>query len=81
MRNVVLSDSGSVSKIFLSTLVFWGIVTGLQAINNDSGKITLEKIWKERVFEPKTIRLGKSMADGERYTLVEKKLPDQCLSV
>jgi dipeptidyl-peptidase 4 len=72
MRNVVLSDSGSVSKIFLSTLVFWGIVTGLQAINNDSGKITLEKIWKERVFEPKTIRLGKSMADGERYTLVER---------
>ncbi|MFO8066535.1 MAG: hypothetical protein R6U11_03035, partial [Bacteroidales bacterium] len=34
-------------------------------------QITLENIWKERTFVPKTIRLGKSMLNGEHYTRVE----------
>jgi dipeptidyl-peptidase 4 len=34
-------------------------------------QITLENIWKERTFVPRTIRLGKSMLDGEHYTRVE----------
>lgn len=35
--------------------------------------ITLEQIWKDRYFAPKTIRLGKSMNDGLHYSIVEKQ--------
>lgn len=35
--------------------------------------ITLENIWKERVFAPKSVRMGRSMADGERYALIDAR--------
>ncbi len=34
-------------------------------------EITLEKLWSDRAFAPKTINLGKSMNDGLRYSLIE----------
>ncbi|MBS4013888.1 MAG: S9 family peptidase [Bacteroidetes bacterium] len=41
--------------------------------NANENNITLEKIWKERTFIPKTIRLGRSMKDGLRYSQLEKQ--------
>jgi dipeptidyl-peptidase 4 len=72
MRNSRFADFRVALKTLFSIVVFLLLITGLQAKFNDSDIITLEKIWKERAFEPRTIRLGKSMVDGERYTIVEK---------
>ena len=35
-------------------------------------KITLEDLWKDYVFSPKSITGFKSMNDGEHYTTIEK---------
>ena len=43
----------------------------LVQFHSSFAQITLESIWKERTFVPRTIRLGKSMLDGEHYTRVE----------
>lgn len=56
-------------KILLSTLAVLGSV--LLAAGQPS--ITLEQIWKDRYFAPKTIRLGKSMANGLHYSIIEKQ--------
>jgi dipeptidyl-peptidase 4 len=54
----------------LPALLFCAVFcVNLSANEND---ISHEKIWKERLFVPKTIRLGKSMQDGLRYSLIEK---------
>lgn len=55
----------SLVVLIILNLVFF--ITGQSAYS----QITLENIWKERTFVPKTIRLGKSMLDGEHYTRVE----------
>ncbi len=38
-----------------------------------NAEITLEDIWKNRTFVPKSIHLGKSMLDGEHYTMIEDR--------
>ncbi|TVR41851.1 MAG: S9 family peptidase [Bacteroidia bacterium] len=43
------------------------LATGVQA---QTEKITLEKLWQERYFAPKTINRGLSMQDGLHYTLI-----------
>ncbi|MFN2394945.1 MAG: S9 family peptidase [Bacteroidales bacterium] len=55
----------SLKILILLNLIFF--IIGQSAFT----QITLENIWKERTFVPKTIRLGKSMLDGEHYTRVE----------
>jgi len=35
--------------------------------------ITLSQIWRERYFAPETIRLGRSLADGLRYSIIENQ--------
>ena len=39
--------------------------------NSETKKVTLEKIWKDRLFVPDYIKLGKSMKDGLRYSQVD----------
>lgn len=51
--------------LIILNLVFF--ITGQSVYS----QITLKNIWKERTFVPKTIRLGKSMLNGEHYTRVE----------
>lgn len=38
-----------------------------------SPNITLSQIWRERYFAPETIRLGRSLADGLRYSIIENQ--------
>jgi dipeptidyl-peptidase 4 len=54
-------------KIILVLLIF----SLLFQFQPSFAQITLENIWKDRTFVPRTIRLGKSMLDGEHYTRVE----------
>lgn len=55
----------SLPILILLNLIF--VINGQSAFT----QITLENIWKERSFVPKTIRLDKSMFDGEHYSRVE----------
>ncbi len=41
------------------------------ALTAQTESITLEKLWLDRHFTPKTITLGRSMADGIHYTLIK----------
>ncbi len=56
------------SKIFFNLFVFTFLANSLLLANN---QITLEKLWKERKFLPGTIKLGRSMNDGLRYSQVD----------
>lgn len=53
--------------------VFFMIFAVQHTVTVQANPITLEKIWKQGYFSPQTIRMGKSMLDGEHYTLVENK--------
>ncbi|MDR4988191.1 MAG: S9 family peptidase [Bacteroidales bacterium] len=44
-----------------------------QLVFAEHGQITLEKIWTDRYFTPKTITRGLSMADGLHYTLIHER--------
>lgn len=55
-------------KKFLVLLLFSFL---LVQFHSSFAQITLESIWKERTFVPRTIHLGKSMLDGEHYTRIE----------
>jgi len=56
-------------RLLVSTLLI--IFSGLLSAGEPS--ITLEQIWEDRYFAPKTIRLGKSMNDGISYSVIEKQ--------
>ncbi len=55
-------------KLIIALMLF-SFITQKGIANENT--ITLEKIWNEQTFVPRGISLGKSMADGEHYTLVE----------
>ena len=58
-------------KLIIAVIVLFALSLNVRASNDNN--ITLEKIWKERTFIPKTIRLGRSMQDGLRYSQLEKQ--------
>ncbi|TVQ88269.1 MAG: S9 family peptidase [Bacteroidetes bacterium] len=55
-------------NFLISIFIFSGIYFSSDSIYS---QIKIEEIWQERKFVPRSIRLGKSMMDGEHYTRVE----------
>lgn len=55
---------------FVITVLFTLIAGLLQAAGPS---ISLEQIWQDRYFAPKSIRLGQSMKDGLHYSIVENQ--------
>ncbi len=55
---------------FFPVLMLLAVIFSVQA---QTPSLTLEQIWKDDCFSPKTIRLGKSMQGGEHYTVVEDR--------
>ncbi len=61
------------SLVYRLMPVFFMIFAVQHTLTLQASPITLEKIWKQGYFAPQTIHMGKSMLDGEHYTLVENK--------
>jgi dipeptidyl-peptidase 4 len=57
----------------ISSIVICFLLGVLLPVNvfGQNASITLEQIWKERYFAPKGIRMGQSLQDGVRYSIVE----------
>ena len=58
---------GNYKQLLMSLFVFFVSLSTVLA----QQPISLEDIWRDRVFVPRTIRLGKSMNDGEHFTRLE----------
>ncbi len=58
----------TIRRVLPAFFLFFALGSVLAA---QSPAVTLEKIWKEGAFTPKSIRMGKSMQDGKHYTRVE----------
>ncbi len=56
-------------QLFLPVLLVFLLATFATHAQTES--ITLEKLWTERYFSPKTITRGESMNDGLHYTLIK----------
>ncbi len=56
---------------FITALLI--IALGTFIAHAQTEPITLEKLWSERYFSPKTISMGKSMQDGLHYTLISNR--------
>ncbi len=61
----------------MNRIVFWIfiaslVMTGSMMQATEAEPITLEKLWTERYFSPKTITRGLSMQDGYHYTLIHE---------
>lgn len=62
---------GLPSTIMIFLIVFCLLGGGFsQSVFATEGTITLEQLWKDREFAPKGIRIGKSLNDGKRYSIV-----------
>lgn len=55
---------------FIAALLFFALANAFTHAQTES--ITLEKLWTERYFSPKTITRGLSMQDGSHYTLIHQ---------
>ncbi len=50
------------------------LILSTSQIHAQTEPITLEKLWIDRHFSPKTITLGESMHDGMHYTLIHENI-------
>ncbi|MFO7977870.1 MAG: S9 family peptidase [Bacteroidales bacterium] len=71
MKTSTMNGYSQVRRLFIACFVLMMIFLP-HALKAQDKPITLEQVWSQRYFSPKGIRMGQSLNDGKRYSIVER---------